>query len=147
MLPDRYRKLILGDDTLLQTNHPDLFRDVALIIGHETTSEKGSFFNEIEFLSMKLTPVSNGIAPYYSNLDKMFASLQYTTGDTNEYFQKLCSFMNLLVFAPEGTKEKEWFDHIDKHARWLIKSGLLGLNTLACYKSKDQLIRNRSCVA
>lgn len=140
---DRKKFVILGDDTIMQTLYPEIFKEVAFIIGHETTSESGAFFNEIEFLSQKLNLTKWGIAPYYSNLPKMFASLLYTTGTTVEYFQKLCSFRNLLVFAPKGSEEAEWYTKIDEHATHIMKLGVLSIIEMRCYKTKYQLIQSR----
>lgn len=140
---DHKKKLLLGDDTLMQTLFAQLFREVAIVIGHDTTAEQGSFLNEIEFLSMKLTQTEWGIAPYYSNLDKMYASLLYTTHGTDEYFQKLCSFMNLLVFAPENTTESIWFDRINEHALFMLKSGAVSRDAIKSYKTKYMLIQSR----
>lgn len=142
-LRDRKRVLIMGDDTLMQTDHADIFKQTALIIGHETTTETGQLYNSIEFLSMKIRRTKYGIACYYSNLDKMFASLVYTTGGTDEYFQKLCSFMNLLLFAPKNSLERKWYHKIDSHARYLMSTGVLTQASIKSYKTRDQLKRNR----
>lgn len=94
--------VILGDDTALQSDHPILFQEIALVIGHETTTEQGPFVGGWTFLSQKLNVIDGMVVPYYANMDKMFASLVYTTGGEDEYFQKLCSYYRQLLFAPRG---------------------------------------------
>lgn len=99
--------------------------------------------NDVEFLSNKITKTRYGYAPYYSNLEKMWASLEYTTGDTDEYFQKVCSFINLLVFAPKGSQEHEWCNKLIAHARFLMTTGQLSREYIKCYKTKHMLKRDR----
>lgn len=135
--------LLMGDDTLMQTTQPQLFKEVALTLGHETTSEAGNFLNDIEFLSMKINLTKWGYAPYYSNLDKMFASLVYTTKASEEYFQKICSFRNLLLFSPKGSKERKWFKILTEHARFMMMYANLDKAALASYKAKFTLERSR----
>jgi len=136
-------KVIVGDDTIMQTVDPELFIQVAKIIGHDTTTEKGTLFNGVTFLSMKLRKVGTNIACYYANLDKMYASLVYTTGGTDEYFQKLCSFINLLTFAPKGSIEHTWLQNINIHAQYLLTLGEVSKGIAGAYKPIYLVKRSR----
>lgn len=135
-------KILLGDDDLLQTKYPELLEDVADLNGHELTKEKGGFF-EVSFLSCKLAQLGSSIVPYYCNLDKMYASLCYTTGGNDEYFQKCCSFTNLLLFAPEGSLERKWRDVIYDHSKYMLKVGQVTQDGAKCFKTLAMLERAR----
>jgi len=142
--PKREIFTLLGDDTAMQSLFPDMYRKVCSIMGHDTTSEKGSLFNGVSFLSMKLTLYKGQVAPYYCNMDKMFASLRYTTDGNDEYFQKLCSFYNMLVYAPAGTLEHEWKKRIEAHIYYFIQMELISLPLLACFTPSHMQKRDRT---
>lgn len=136
-------KKVLGDDTLMQTNHPDILEKVALINGHLVTKEVGRLYEDVTFLSNKLTNNGNYIVPYYANLEKMYASLLYTTHGNDEYFQKCCSYTNLLLFSPEGSEEHKWLLSIYSHSKYLLKTGELTTAGTKSFKTLGQLRRLR----
>lgn len=134
---------ILGDDTIMQTQSPDLYREICLILGHETTSEVGKLFDDVTFLSMKITSYKCTIASYYCNLDKMFSSLLYTTNGEEEYFQKLCSYYRQLIFAPKGSAEKEWKSYIEAHIYYLIQINIVDPTYYSCFSPSHIIKRER----
>lgn len=135
---------VLGDDTLMQTQDPELYRSVCLTLGHATTSESGALFNDVSFLSMKLTTYRGIVAAYYSNMDKMFASLRFTTKGDDEYFMKLCSFYGMLIYAPTGTTEYDWKKRIEAHILYFLQMEYVSPSLMACYKPSHLQKRDRS---
>lgn len=135
--------ILLGDDTIMQTASPDLYKRVCMCLGHETTTESGTLF-DVSFLSMKITLYKGQYAPYYCNMDKMFASLRYTTSGEEEYFQKLCSFYSMLIYAPKNSVEEEWKKRIEAHIYYFIQCDLIRPEYLACFKPSHLQKRERS---
>jgi hypothetical protein len=102
----RYPLCVLGDDVLTQFKHFGVYEGVVAAAGHELTHEEHTELKTADFLSYKFTKVSTFILPYYCNLPKMYASLRYANGGRHDaYFGKVCSFINLLRFAPKGSQE------------------------------------------
>lgn len=100
-----YPLCVLGDDVLVQFKHYDVYEKVVNTANHELYHSKFESLWDADFLSLKFHKVNNWILPYYCNLDKMNASLRYCTGGSpDSYFGKVCSFINLLRYAPENTR-------------------------------------------
>lgn len=135
--------LIQGDDTIAITDYPDELDKIVEIFGHKVTKAEGPFWNHVTFLSMKFANRSGLVCPYYCNLDKMYASLRVTTGGDEEYFQKLCSFHRMLIFAPRGSTEYEWRIKIQAHIEYMLQSGLVPTCIAASYKSPFIIKRDR----
>lgn len=136
--------IIMGDDVLKQTETPDLYRQVVEVIGNELTKEEGALLHDVTFLSQKITMYKGQYAPYYANMDKMYASLRYTTKGDDEYFCKLCSFYNMLIYAPEGSIELEWKKRIEAHIYYFMGCGLVRPALYACFKPSHLQKRDRS---
>lgn len=111
---------ILGDDTIFQHADFQAYQDTMTILNHELYVEEGKLQNQLTFLSLKFHRNDAVVSAYYANLDKMFASLRYMKG-FQEYFQKLASFHQSLVFAPPGSQESEWLHKLDEVLRTYAK--------------------------
>lgn len=100
-----YPLCVLGDDVLVQFKHYDVYEKVVNTANHELYHNVFESLWDADFLSLKFHKVNNWILPYYCNLDKMHASLRYCTGGSPaSYFGKVCSFINLLRYAPNDTQ-------------------------------------------
>jgi hypothetical protein len=135
--------VVLGDDTIMQSSNPDLYKEVCLLLGHETTTESGSLYDDVTFLSQKITIYKGEIVSYYSNLEKMYASLRYTTSGINEYFMKMCSYHAQLIFAPKGTEEHEWRQRIEAHILYYLQTKMVPDELTACFKPAHIIKRKR----
>lgn len=133
-----------GDDSIFQSIDGDSYKDVAAILGHEVTNDKGNLFNDQEFLSYKFNKFGFFIEPYYANMDKMFASLRYTTKNHFEYMQKLISFRALLAAAPEGSEEDSWFHKLSEYSRilFLQHKDFFGPNTVS-FPTRHSILAGR----
>lgn len=119
-----YEKLplnILGDDIIFQEMEVDIFEKVAHLLGHEIYKQSGTIGDgELTYLSYKFEVIDNFVYPYYGNLDKMYGSLHYKKDDI-AYFQKLCSFHSLLVWAPEGSLEDKYCKLLENDIQLKLK--------------------------
>lgn len=136
--------IIMGDDVLKQTETPDLYRQVVEVLGNELTKEEGALLEDVTFLSQKITLYKGQYAPYYANMDKMYASLRYTTKGEDEYYCKLCSFYNMLIYAPKGSVELEWKKRIEAHIYYFMSNGFVRPELYACFKPSHLQKRDRA---
>lgn len=101
-----YPLCVLGDDVLVQFKHFSVYEFVTSTANHELYHDVYPCLEEADFLSLKYHRKGPWVLPYYMNLDKMYASLRYSSaGGVPQYFGKVCSFINLLRYAPLGSPE------------------------------------------
>lgn len=119
---------ILGDDIIFQEIDLEVVDRVAVLLGHELYKSSGDLFDDLSFLSYKFHLDGHAIQPYYSNLDKMFASLRYYKSEVT-YFQKIASFHSLLTYAPKGSFEDHWREVLENVCIQLIDQDDSGIYT------------------
>jgi len=95
------------------------------ILGQDLTGEYGTL-EEVSFVSMKFRFEYGHVFPYYANIPKMLASLNYASrGSIANYFSKCCAFVNLLAVAPVGTPEHGELLKLESRVESMIKSGAI----------------------
>lgn len=138
---DPFPLLCLGDDVLVQHNHVEIYKEVVGTFNQEVLCHTGPF-HESEFLSYKFQPCFGMIYPYYCNLDKMAASLKYAAGgNTDAYFAKMCSFIRLLAFAPEGSPEYARLRMLEEQAKLLMDSLVVSPAVRGCFYDHSTLLK------
>lgn len=140
-----FPKRVLGDDSIFQTKHAALYAQICAFAGHECYEQSNHLINDAVFLSWKFNNYGYFLEPYYGNVDKMIASLHYTTGGLNEFLEKVNSYRLMLAAAPMGSVEDYWYNKLDSYLiEKLLKDPRVDKSRFS-YLPRAQLLEERRC--